>query len=104
MLIARIAACSAVRDMGKEHSVANGGVVRSSSLGATKDVDALVILLNVITVDLGSLYVSTRSIVVTAIAAGLGALLCLSVVVWLLVSSLVTGYSNVGVHCALCPV
>lgn len=81
LVIARIVACGAFRDMGKEHSLSNEDAVRSPSPGATRDVDELVILLNVVAADLESLYVGTHSVAVAALAAGLGALLGLSVVV-----------------------
>lgn len=67
--------------MGKEQSISNRETVGSPSRGATHNVAALVILFNVVTGGLGGLYVSTQSIAVTALAAGLVALLGLYAVV-----------------------
>lgn len=60
-----------------EQSISNEG---SSSSRASNEFGALVILLNVVIPGLGSLYVCTQSIAVTTVAAGLAALLGLSMV------------------------
>ena len=76
MLIAHIVAVPGIRDM-SEQSISNEG---SSSSTASNEFGALVILLNVVIPGLGSLYVCTQSIAVTTVAAGLAALLGLSMV------------------------
>jgi hypothetical protein len=63
--------------MSEEQSISNEG---SPSSRATNEVGALVIILNVVIAGLGTLYVSTESIVVIIVAAGLVALLGLYVV------------------------
>jgi len=63
--------------MSEEQSTSNE---RSPSSGATNEVGALVILLNVVIAGLGTLYVSTQSIAVIIVAAALVTVLGLSVV------------------------
>lgn len=65
--------------MSEDQDSSNDEVLGSPFRGTTNNVVALVILLNAVTGGLGGLYVSTQSIVVTAIAAGLVALLGLYV-------------------------
>jgi hypothetical protein len=57
--------------MSEEQSVSNGEAVGSPSPGAMNDVAALVILFDVVNAGLGGLYVSTQSVAVTVVAAGL---------------------------------
>lgn len=65
--------------MSEEQDNSNDEVLGSPFRGTTNNVAALVILLNVVTGGLGGLYVSTQSVAVTAVAAGLVALLGLYV-------------------------
>jgi hypothetical protein len=65
--------------MHEEQSISNGESTRSSSSEETNGVASLVILFNIVTAGLGALYVSTRSLAVTVVAAGLVALLGLYV-------------------------
>jgi hypothetical protein len=66
--------------MSEEQSISNEQTVGSPSRGAPNEVATLVILFNVVTGGLGGLYLSTQSIAVTVLAAGLVALLGLYVV------------------------
>lgn len=81
-LIAHIAALKALRDMDEEERISNERSQslneRSQSAGTTNEAGTtVVILLNAVTVALGGLYVSTRSVSVTTVAAGLVAILVL---------------------------
>jgi hypothetical protein len=71
----------ALQGMSEQHNISHEGAVGSPSPRATTEVPALVILFNVVTTGLGGLYINTQSLAVTALAAGLVALLGLFVVV-----------------------